>query len=86
MPNQAYALILLHIMAGLWSLLIPLPRFVSGLTPLPSDFGECDNNKNTHPIGWVFLLLVEMGGVEPPSESTLTETSPGADGHLHSLT
>ena len=27
-----------------------------------------------------------MGGVEPPSESTLTETSPGADGHLRSLT
>ena len=29
--------------------------------------------------------MVEVGGVEPPSESTLTETSPGADGHLHSL-
>ena len=29
--------------------------------------------------------MVEMGGIEPPSESTLTETSPGADGHLHSL-
>ena len=29
--------------------------------------------------------VVEMGGVEPPSESTLTETSPGADGYLHSL-
>lgn len=32
------------------------------------------------------VLLVEMGGVEPPSESTLTGTSPGADGHLYSLT
>ena len=29
--------------------------------------------------------VVEMGGVEPPSESTLTGTSPGADGYLHSL-
>ena len=29
--------------------------------------------------------LVEVGGVEPPSESTLTGTSPGADGYLHSL-
>ena len=25
--------------------------------------------------------LVEVGGVEPPSESALTETSPGADGY-----
>ena len=31
------------------------------------------------------FLMVEMGGVEPPSESTLTGTSPGADGYLHSL-
>lgn len=33
--------------------------------------------------------LVELGGVEPPSESTLTRTSPGADGYFgprpHSL-
>ena len=29
--------------------------------------------------------MVEMGGVEPPSESVLTGTSPGADGYLHSL-
>ena len=28
---------------------------------------------------------MEVGGVEPPSESTLTGTSPGADGRLHSL-
>ena len=28
---------------------------------------------------------MEMGGVEPPSESVLTGTSPGADGSLHSL-
>ena len=31
------------------------------------------------------LRMVEMGGTEPPSESTLTETTPGADGYLHSL-
>ena len=29
--------------------------------------------------------MVEMGGVEPPSESVLTGTSPGADGYLYSL-
>ena len=29
--------------------------------------------------------MVEMGGIEPPSESALTGTSPGADGYLHSL-
>ncbi len=29
--------------------------------------------------------MVEMGGVEPPSESALTGTSPGADGYLNSL-
>jgi len=27
-------------------------------------------------------ILVEMGGVEPPSESTLTGTSPGADSYF----
>ena len=31
-------------------------------------------------------VLVEMRGIEPLSESTLTKTSPGADGILHSLT
>ncbi len=29
--------------------------------------------------------VVEMRGVEPLSESTLTETSPGADGYFDSL-
>lgn len=29
--------------------------------------------------------MVEMGGIEPPSESILEETSPGADGRLLSL-
>ena len=33
----------------------------------------------------VLCHMVEMRGVEPLSESTLTETSPGADGNLHSL-
>ena len=26
--------------------------------------------------------MVELGGIEPPSESTLTQTSPGADGYF----
>ena len=30
-------------------------------------------------------IMVEVTGVEPVSESALTETSPGAEGHLHSL-
>ena len=30
--------------------------------------------------------MVEAGGVEPPSENASSGTSPGADGHLHSLT
>ena len=30
--------------------------------------------------------LVELGGVEPPSESVLQGDSPGADGCFHSLT
>ena len=29
--------------------------------------------------------MVEVTGIEPVSESALTETSPGAVGHLHSL-
>ena len=32
------------------------------------------------------VLLVEAGGVEPPSENSLTGTSPGAGRYLHSLT
>ena len=54
-------------------------------------YGMCDDDstprlaKNkSHPDGWP-LFLVEVGGVEPPSESVLTGTSPGADGYLHSL-
>ena len=31
------------------------------------------------------LFLVEMGGIEPPSESASSGTSPGADGYLRSL-
>ena len=33
----------------------------------------------------VFTVLVEMGGVEPPSESALTGTSPGAAGFCGTL-
>lgn len=32
-----------------------------------------------------YNIMVEVTGIEPVSESALTETSPGADGHLHSL-
>ena len=32
------------------------------------------------------IKMVEAGGVEPPSENASSGTSPGADGHLHSLT
>ena len=32
-----------------------------------------------------FVQMVEVGGVEPPSESTLTGPSPGADGYCGSL-
>ena len=31
------------------------------------------------------LIMVEVGGVEPPSESTLTGLSPGADGYCGNL-
>ncbi|MPM69371.1 hypothetical protein SDC9_116316 [bioreactor metagenome] len=31
-------------------------------------------------------VVVEVGGVEPPSENTLTGLSPGADGYFGSLT
>ena len=51
--------------------------------PLPFD-SQSKAIKKDHPYGWPFYM-VEMGGIEPPSESTLTETSPGADGYLHSL-
>ena len=51
------------------------------------------NRKNPDKIRvflWLYFfcspLMVEMAGVEPASESTLTGTSPGADDHLHSLT
>ena len=39
----------------------------------------------TNHAGSYNSTLVEARGVEPLSESTLTETSPGADGYLHSL-
>ena len=31
-------------------------------------------------------VVVEAGGIEPPSESASSGTSPGAESHLHSLT
>ena len=40
--------------------------------------------KITTPNG-VVIFMVEAGGVEPPSENVSSGTSPGADGHLHSL-
>ena len=36
-------------------------------------------------IGSDMRSMVEVGGVEPPSESTLTECSPGADDYCGSL-
>ena len=35
--------------------------------------------------GSYLRVMVEVGGVEPPSESTLTGLSPGADGYCGSL-
>jgi len=32
------------------------------------------------------MILVELAGIEPASESALQGDSPGADGALHSLT
>ena len=37
-----------------------------------------------HPKGWI-LILVEMRGIEPLSESNLERLSPGAVCYLHSL-
>ena len=51
----------------------------------PGVNGSESEMEKIHPRGMDLFHLVEMGGVEPPSESVLTETSPGADGHLHSL-
>ena len=42
-------------------------------------------NNKCHPFGW-HLLLVEVRGIEPLSESNLEGTSPGAVCYLHSLT
>lgn len=47
---------------------------------------ERDGNRDLHAVpGSYSSPMVEMGGVEPPSESVLTGSSPGADGYLHSL-
>jgi len=37
--------------------------------------------RNCNGCGFSFTV-VELGGVEPPSESALTQTSPGADGYF----
>ena len=42
--------------------------------------------KITTPFGVVIFIMVEMAGVEPASESTLTGLSPGADDYCGSLT
>lgn len=41
--------------------------------------------KALKPLRFKAFPLVEVTGIEPVSESALTETSPGAEGHLHSL-
>ena len=43
------------------------------------------SHMNLDELGSSKVALVEMAGVEPASESTLTGTSPGADGYLYSL-
>ena len=46
----------------------------------------CSNDSNFfEPKSLSKVLLVEAGGVEPPSENSLTGTSPGAGRYLHSL-
>ena len=40
---------------------------------------------NVDHVSFAIIILVEVGGIEPPSESILTGTSPGAGGRLHSL-
>ncbi len=40
--------------------------------------------KALKPLRFKAFSLVEVTGIEPVSESALTETSPGAEGHLHS--
>ena len=45
---------------------------------------KLDTRFDTHCIK-TGVQLVEVGGVEPPSESTLTGLSPGADGYCGSL-
>ena len=51
-----------------------------------ADHIDCrDRSRARRPLGSSGSALVEMGGVEPPSESVLGGTSPGADSYLHSL-
>jgi len=51
---------------------------------------RCCKDANVKPrqkfLSGLDIFVVEVGGVEPPSESALQGASPGADGDLHSLT
>lgn len=76
----------------------PLARCIAKLTenrksperPIVSGFPGIDT-KTALQIGRLFLYeslflnMVEAGGIEPPSESSLTGTSPGAVCYLPSL-
>ena len=59
------------------------------LLPKPFAFQGFFNRKKikvrNHLYQRLRTFVVEMAGVEPASESTLTGTSPGADGYLYSL-
>ena len=60
-------------------------RHAPGMSPRALGFNSPERSKQTAHLTGGLFILVEMRGVEPLSESTLTKTSPGADGDLHSL-
>ena len=67
---------------------VPLKCFRTGVQlPPPPPYGIL--RLFEHPLSDTqkasVFLMVEVGGVEPPSESTLTGLSPGADGYCGSL-
>lgn len=77
---------------GLYALHIALYGFISSPPHLPTLYHsrKLKDIKNPYKISRSKRYkacsdMVEMGGVEPPSESTLTGTSPSAYGQLHSL-
>ena len=63
---------------------LPKPETRTAIRNRQIDCGSKD--KPCIRCGYRVCLLVEAGGVEPPSENASTGTSPGADGHLHSRT